>query len=190
MSLPVAESDEDLLRRSAGGDEYAFAELYERRQAALFRFALHMCGREDVAEEVTQEAFLILIRDPGRFDGARGTVASFLFGVARNHVLRHLEKSRDYVNIEDEDTPAAGDTDPLANMTREQTIEAVRQAVLTLPAGYREAVVLCDLEELSYADAASALDVPVGTVRSRLSRGRNMLLEKLKSGKSALRCSA
>lgn len=189
------ESDDDLLRRSASGEEEAFSTLYRRRQAAVYRFALHMSGREDVAEEVTQETFLMLIREPGRFDPTRGSVSSFLFGVARNLVLRHLERRRDYVNLEEEATgePAADDTDLLAKLTREEAIEAVRQAVSSLPGTYREAVVLCDLEEASYADAAEALGVPVGTVRSRLSRGRGLLLEKLRAvslGFKSLRVSA
>jgi RNA polymerase sigma-70 factor (ECF subfamily) len=168
--------------------------LYRRRQAGVYRFALHMCGREDVAEEVTQEVFLALIHDPGRFDGARGAVSSYLYGVARNHVLRYLERRRDDVRMETTDEPAdppATDSDVLANLTREETIESVRQAVLTLPAGYREAVVLCDLEELSYSDAADILRVPVGTVRSRLNRGRGLLMEKLRAvrpGSGSLRC--
>ena len=189
------ESDEELLHRSASGDDEAFAALYRRRQGAVYRFALHMSGREDVAEEVTQETFLMIIREPGRFDAGRGSFSSFLFGIARNLVLRQLERRRDYVNIEEEGAvePAAVDTDLLAKMTREETIEAVRQAVSSLPGTYREAVVLCDLEEASYADAAEVLGVPVGTVRSRLSRGRGLLLEKLRAvslGFKSLRVSA
>jgi RNA polymerase sigma-70 factor (ECF subfamily) len=191
----IHESDEDLLRRSTAGDEEAFAALYQRRQAAIYRFVLHMSGREDLAEEVTQETFLMLIREPGRFEPGKGALSSFLFGIARNLVLRHLEKRREWVNIEDESTgePAAADTDLLARLTREETIEAVRQAVSSLPGTYREAVVLCDLEETSYADAAEALGVPVGTVRSRLSRGRGLLLGKLRAvslGFRSLRVSA
>jgi len=73
----------------------------------------------------------------------------------------------------------AADDDVLDDLTRRETIEAVRSAVLSLPAPYREAVVLCDLENASYEDAAAALECPVGTVRSRLSRGRAMLGQKL-----------
>jgi RNA polymerase sigma-70 factor (ECF subfamily) len=191
MTDPTLESDESLLRRSSCGDEEAFATLYRRRQTAIYRFALHMSGREDVAEEVTQEVFLSLIREPGRFDESKGALSAFLFGIARNFVLRHLERGRRTVTMEEEGTPepVAADTDLLANLTREETIDTVRQAVITLPSVYREAVVLCDLEEMSYSDAAGALGVPVGTVRSRLNRGRGMLLEKLR-GRSVLRCSA
>lgn len=191
MSDCTSESDESLLRRSTRGDEQAFAALYRRRQAGVYRFALHMSGREDVAEEVTQDVFLTLIREPHRFDEGKGTVNAFLFGVARNYVLRHLERLRRNITIDDEGTPepVASDTDLLHHLTREEAIETVRQAVVTLPTVYREAVVLCDLEEMNYADAAQALNVPVGTVRSRLNRGRGMLLEKLRS-RNVLRCSA
>jgi len=193
MKDATAASDEELLRRSRLGDEEAFATLYRSRQGGVFRFALHMSGREDVAEEVTQEVFLALLRHPERFDPGRGNLSSFLYGVARNHVLRYLGQRRESVNIEEGDTALdpAGDADILVNLTRAETIESVRQAVLSLPAGYREAVVLCDLEELSYADAAAVMKVPVGTVRSRLNRGRGLLLEKLRAtrpGAGTLRC--
>lgn len=176
------------------GNEEAFAAVYRRRQAGVYRFALHMCGREDVAEEVTQEVFLALLRYPGRFDSTRGTVSAFLYGVARNHVLRYLERRRECVHIDESEPvaePVAGGGDVLTSLTRAETIESVRQAVLSLPAGYREAVVLCDLEELSYAEAADILKVPIGTVRSRLNRGRGLLVEKLraaKPGADTLRC--
>jgi RNA polymerase sigma-70 factor (ECF subfamily) len=188
-------TDEQLLSWSAAGDEAAFTALYRRRQASVYRFALHMSGREDVADEVTQEVFLTLIREPGRFDARRGSVSSYLLGVARNHVLRTLERERGWIPVDDDDAAALASTDAdvLGHLTRDEAIDAVRRAVLTLPPAYREAVVLCDLEELSYADAARLLSVPVGTVRSRLNRGRSMLLEKLKaggSGKNAVRCSA
>jgi RNA polymerase sigma-70 factor, ECF subfamily len=197
----ITTSDDDLLRRSATGDEEAFVALYRRRQAGVYRFALHMCGNPTVAEEVTQEVFLCVIREGGRFDSGRGSAMSYLFGVARNQVLKHLERDRQYTSIEAESDSkpdlACDAPGPLADLTRAETIEAVRQAVLALPEAYREAVVMCDLEEMSYVDAAAALSVPIGTVRSRLSRGRSLLLDKLKSsaarsagGFGAMRCLA
>jgi RNA polymerase sigma-70 factor (ECF subfamily) len=188
-------SDEELFRRSAGGDEDAFTALYRRRQPAVYRFALHMSGRPDLAEEVTQDVFLTLIREPDRFDAGRGALSAFLIGVARNFVLRHIERDRRHVYMEDGDgfDPEAEGPDLLTELSREQAVDAVRQAVLTLPAAYREAVVLCDLEEMSYAGAADIMGVPVGTVRSRLNRGRGMLLDKLRSMQAArvsARCSA
>src|SRR5690349_23392877 len=83
-------SDNDLLRLMLGGDEEALALLYRRRQPAVYRFALQMCGSKTIAEDVTQEVFLFLMRDGHVFDPARGALSSFLLGVARNHVLRRL----------------------------------------------------------------------------------------------------
>ena len=188
----MTDTDEVLLRRSAKGDESAFTSLYHRRKSSVYRFALHMSGRDDVAEEVTQDVFLLLIRDPQRFDASRGSVLSYLLGVARNLVLRVLERERGHLTMEDEHAPepVATDVDLFSGLDRAQTIEAVRQAVLTLPSPYREAVALCDLEEMSYVEAASALGVPVGTVRSRLNRARGLLVEKLGKRKNAVRCSA
>jgi RNA polymerase sigma-70 factor (ECF subfamily) len=180
-------TDEQLLDWSSTGDEEAFAELFRRRQASIYRFALHMSGRDDIAEEVTQEVFLAVIRAPERFDRKRGSCVSFLFGIARNHVLRMLEQERAWMPVDEEGGyPLPADsTDLLADLTRAEAIEAVRLAVLTLPAGYREVVALCDLEELDYSEAAASIGVPVGTVRSRLSRARGLLVEKLRG----MRCS-
>ena len=199
--ITTTTSDDDLLRRSAAGDEDAFVALYRRRQAGIFRFALHMSGNASIAEEVAQEVFLTVIREGSRFEPARGSAVAYLFGVARNQVLKHLERDRPYVSIDDEESgtvqaPVATGSCPLGDLTRAEAIDLVRQAVLSLPPGYREAVVLCDLEEMSYTDAAVALNVPVGTVRSRLSRGRALLLDKMKSaakpagGFDAMRCFA
>ena len=168
-------SDEELLRAARDGDEAAFTALYRRRQGAVYRFALHMSGDAAVSEDVTQEVFLALLQGGGRFDPSRGSLLSFLYGIARNLVLRRLEIRRPEEWAEE---PVADD-DVLDDLTRRETVEAVRSAVLSLPAQYREAVVLCDLENASYEDAASALDCPVGTVRSRLSRGRALLAQKL-----------
>ena len=188
-SEPPETSDVDLLERAMAGDEESFARLYRRRQGAVYRFALQMSGRRSVAEEVTQEVFLVVIREGGRFDPRRGSLMAYLYGVARNCVLRCFERDRVYVPI-DEDTGGEGSRwtakeDTLGDLTRGETIESVRQAVLALPANFREVVLLCDLHEMSYVDAAAALDCAVGTVRSRLHRARGMLLEKMKAGKRA-----
>jgi len=172
----MSESDEKLLGRMLDGDEEAFTVLYRRRQGPVYRFALHMTGSAGIAEDVTQEVFLALIENGRRFDGSRGPLLSFLYGIARNRVLRRIEKERPVEPVGEE---FAGGEDLLDDLTRRETVEQVRRAVLSLPEAYREAVVLCDLENASYEDAAAALECPVGTVRSRLSRGRAMLAQKL-----------
>src|SRR5881397_1556310 len=95
-------SDAELLKRALDGAEESFAALYRRRQGAVYRFALQMSGRPSVAEEVTQEVFLAVIREAGRFDAQRGSVMAYLYGIARNHVLRCLERDRFYVPMADE----------------------------------------------------------------------------------------
>jgi RNA polymerase sigma-70 factor (ECF subfamily) len=183
----------ELLRR---GDEEAFSSVYKQNQARLYRFAYHMSSSHSIAEETIQETFLTLIRQPDRFDPARGNLSAFLFGIARNHVLRALERDRRFEPLDAE--PAANGANgsggsaahdraiegedsvgALAHLERHERIESVRRAVLSLPTVYREVVVLCDLEQRSYADAAARLECPVGTVRSRLNRARGLLLAKL-----------
>jgi RNA polymerase sigma-70 factor, ECF subfamily len=188
-SEPSHTSDQDLLKRALGGDEDSFTTLYRRRQGHVYRFALQMSGRPSLAEEVTQEVFLTVMRDAGRFDPGRGSLLAYLYGIARNHVLRCLERDRPYVQIQDEPESDGSQwtahEDTLGDLTRGETIESVRQAVLALPANFREVVVLCDLHEMTYVEAAAVLGCVVGTVRSRLHRARGMLLEKLKATKRA-----
>jgi len=201
----IGSSDSALVELLRRGDEEAFASLYRAHQARLYRFAFHMSHSHSIAEETTQETFLTLIRQPERYDPARGNVAAFLFGVARNHVLRALERDRRFEPLEADQSQAAvgpnghsaadlraveehDDADgasALAQLERQDRVESVRRAVLSLPPVYREVVVLCDLEQCSYADAAARLECPVGTVRSRLNRARGLLLAKLGSRDTA-----
>jgi RNA polymerase sigma-70 factor (ECF subfamily) len=169
------ETDEKLLEDALRGNDESFTALYRRCSGPVYRFALHMSGDTGVAEDVTQESFLALLKSGKRFDPSRGTLQSFLYGIARHCVLRRIEKKRP----EDPMTEAVSEDDLLDDLRRREAIEKVRRMVLSLPPRYREAVVLCDLENASYEEAAAALDCPVGTVRSRLSRGRAMLAEKL-----------
>ena len=186
---PTDTGDHDLLKRALGGDEASFTTLYRRRQGSVYRFALQMSGSPSLAEEVTQEVFLTVIRDAGRFDPERGSLLAYLYGIARNHVLRGLQRERSHVHLDDEQdcdgSPWTAREDILGELTRGETIESVRRAVLALPASFREVVVLCDLHEMSYVEAAAVLGCVVGTVRSRLHRARGMLLEKLKATKRA-----
>jgi RNA polymerase sigma-70 factor, ECF subfamily len=198
-------TDDGLLRQMLAGDEDAFTLLYRRRHPGIYRFALHMTGNAAVAEDVTQEVFMTLIRNTERFDPARGTVGGFLFGIARNHLRKRWEQDRRMValregveddghfespfaqagSVRDEFGRANGNGNgamsrPADQFVVSETASRVRQAVATLPENYREVVVLCELEEMSYEEAAAALSCPVGTIRSRLHRARTLLIEKLR----------
>jgi len=179
-------SDHELLERIAAGDENAFTTFYRRYQNRIYRFALQMSGRTNTAEEVTQEVFMAIIQQTGRWNPERGGVPAYLYGIARNHVLRCLERDRRYVAIdfgeresESVDEDRSRTIDPLWDLTREERGETVRRAVSPLPPIYREVIVLCELQELSYQEAAAAAGCAVGTIRSRLHRARELLLKKL-----------
>lgn len=179
-----ASIDQELLRQLSKGNEAAFSALYERYQGPLYRFALHMSGNTATAEEVTQEVFMLLIGNPKGYDAEKGPMSGYLFGIARNLTRRVLQRSRLDMPIEEEwlDTGDAGftsDLDVLAELSNSELLEYLRKAVLALPEQYREVVALCDLEEMSYADAAALLECSQGTVASRLHRARAMLKTKL-----------
>jgi RNA polymerase sigma-70 factor (ECF subfamily) len=185
MEIDLQERDDVLLRRSAKGDEDAFAEIYRRYQARLYRFALRMTGSAWAAEEVVQDIFMTLVREPKKYDPQRGALGAFLYGIARNRVMKQLERAPRELPLEDSDGACRANsfaTDPMTPAhwaeLRERR-EQVRTAVLELPIEFREAIVLCELEEMSYEEAARVLDCPVGTIRSRLHRGRALLLAKL-----------
>jgi RNA polymerase sigma-70 factor, ECF subfamily len=194
--------DLELMRRLSAGDEDAFLEFYRRHQGGVFRYALHMTGRPEAADDVVQETFMTLIRHAGKYDEERGAPGAFLYGVARNHVRKLQEKERRYVALPGDEggeymlesdaahghrngngryaEAPSGTGSVLQGLEKQETILMLRDAVLTLPLHYREPVTLCDLQGKSYEDAAALLACPVGTVRSRLNRARSILLEKLR----------
>jgi len=149
-----------------------------------------MSGSQTVAEDVTQEVFIVLMREAGRFNPDRGSLATYLYGIARNHVLRRFEQDRPFVQFADspEDTEGTGrsmiaEGDPLGDLTRNEAIRELLDSILVLPAHYREALVLCDLHEMSYVEAANVIGCAVGTVRSRLHRARALLVERLRGAR-------
>jgi RNA polymerase sigma-70 factor (ECF subfamily) len=177
--------DEELLRLLMAGDESAFVTLYRRWQASIYRFALRMCGSEALAEDVTQEVFMILMREGGRYDASKGSLSAYLYGIARFQVLRKMQRERTMVSMDDDDSEVTDEMmatsfDPLLDLARAETVQSVRDAIGVLPVHYREVVVLCELHEMSYADAAQVLGCAIGTVRSRLHRARGLLVEKLR----------
>jgi RNA polymerase sigma-70 factor (ECF subfamily) len=145
-----------------------------------------MSGSPPAAEDIVQEVFLALLRDECGYDPQRGSLVAYLFGIARKLLLRQFERRRSDVPV---DTGGAEEgrfaepvdtSDPLADLAARERVDALRRAVSSLPRRYREVVVLCDLEEVDYAEAAAALGCPIGTVRSRLHRARMMLAGKLR----------
>jgi RNA polymerase sigma-70 factor (ECF subfamily) len=197
MPLIDTVSESELLRLAISGDEEAFAALYERFKSSVYRFALHMTGSASLADDITQDAFITLMEEGGKFDESKGQVLSFLLGIARNFVRRaYRSQSRNAPLVtenergEEVELALESGDDTIRDVLRGETVELVRDAVQTLPPHYREVVVLCDLCEMSYAEASAQLDCNLGTIRSRLNRAHNLLTKKLEtrlqpSGKQA-----
>ena len=187
MTDPNPVNEKDLLERIKAGDEEAFVQLYRERHAAVHRFALQMSGSASLADDVTQDVFLALIREVSHYDPARGPLSGYIYGMARNMVIDHLKGGNLHLSIsqaEEEDghfssTRLVASGDPLGDLTRGEAVDELRRAVLALPEHYREVVVLCDLHEMNYEHAAQTLGLAVGTVRSRLHRARDLLLKKM-----------
>jgi RNA polymerase sigma-70 factor (ECF subfamily) len=178
-------TDRELVARFRGGEREAFAALYAAHFPAVFRFAFFMTGDRARAGEVTQDVFVWLVHHPGDFDPERGDLASFLTGVARKYVHRLQRSERRWLPL---DNAAAAREEFPNGLEREQEAAELRKAIAALPERYREAVVLCDLEERSYEQAAEALGCATGTVRSRLHRARGLLARKVLRAKEGQKC--
>jgi RNA polymerase sigma-70 factor, ECF subfamily len=176
-------SDADLMRRTASGDRDAFAHIYRKYQATIFRFARLMTGCNTAAEDVVQEVFLALMNDASKYSPERASLSTYLYGVARNQTRRRLLRERRFVALDGSElrhqTERTGNDDLDAELSRRGTLEQLRRAILALPSRYREVIVLCDLQDVPYSEAAATLECPIGTVRSRLHRARQLLSNKL-----------
>ena len=174
-----------LLARMKQGDESAFVDLYRRHREAVYRFAMLFCGSTHAAGDVTQETFLHLMTHAHQFDPARGTVGAWLCGVARNMARRHMnvrEEATEPEKLADDAAPFESQVEhetPLERVLRAESAEQVRRAIARLAPHYRDVLVLCEISELTYAEAAQVCGIDIGTVRSRLSRARAELARRL-----------
>ena len=179
------QAEHALLARMKQGDEQAFAALYRRHKDAVYRFALLYCGSPAVASDVAQDTFLHFITQPGQFDPTRGSIGAWLCGVARNLARKHFnhrEDATDPKDLHDDRALHEAHVDrdaPLERLLRAEAAEDVRQAVAAIAPHYRDVLILCELSELSYAEAAQVCGIDIGTVRSRLSRARSQLAQRL-----------
>ena len=177
-------TDADLLGRLASGDRDALAIIFRRHHGTVYRFSRQMLGSKEAAEDVTQDVFVALTKSARRFNPEVASLSTYLYGIARNLVLQRYKRSRNRLEINidvaaDECMAAfATSSDPAETLARAQATRRLRLAILGLPVHYREVVVLCELNGLSYEDAAAVAGCPVGTVRSRLSRARQILIER------------
>jgi RNA polymerase sigma-70 factor (ECF subfamily) len=184
-------TDDELIAGIVGGDREAFALLYRRYRTEIYRFAAHVSGSPAVADDVVQDVFVAVIEGASRYRLGQSGVLPWLLGIARNHV-RRWRSQRPVLPLPGDETQDGRQlsvkSDPLVEISLQRNTTALRRALLELPVRYREAIVLCDLQELSYVDAANALGCAVGTVRSRLHRGRALLARRLSDSEGGLIC--
>jgi RNA polymerase sigma-70 factor (ECF subfamily) len=170
------ETDARLIADIVAGVEQAFVDLYRRRHGDVYRFAFAMGKSRSFAQDVTQEVFLNVLENARHFDRGKGTVRAWLIGCARYVTLDRLRLERRWTG----DMPAEVDAfDGEERLLTDQRVERLHAAIARLPVEYREALVLFELQELTYAETATVLGCPVGTVRSRLHRGRVLLAAML-----------
>ena len=177
--MPERITDEALLKRAGEGDQAAFLELYERHRQPIFRFAYRLLGEVDIAEDVTHDCFLSLIRKPENFRPERASLRTYLFAAARNLALKYFRNSGRETGLDEmtEEPQLSPRQEPLRKLLDEELAAEVRRAVFSLPPLQREALVLFEYEGLSLNEIAEITGADVGAVKGRLYRAR----ERLKS---------
>ena len=177
-----------LLARLACGELAALEELYRREAGAVYRYALALSGNADWAADVTQDAFIALAAKPQGFDGARASLGAYLAGVARHgllalwrrarHELQPAQSADDEVHESSVDDAEAAPS-PETLLVREQTEAQLWLALRALPWPFREALVLVDLQQRSYLEAAQIAGIELNTLRTRVHRARARLAASL-----------
>ena len=187
MAMPPhdPQAENALLARMKQGDESAFVALYRRHRDAVHRFALLYTGSAVVAADVTQDTFIHFITHPNQYDPTRGAIGAWLCGIARNLARKHFSGREDATDptllLDDarlEEAHIDRDT-PLDRVLKSEAAEEVRRAIAAIAPHYRDVLVLCEISELTYAEAAQVCGIDIGTVRSRLSRARAQLAQRL-----------
>ena len=175
--MPERTTDELLLQKAGEGEQAAFLELYDRYREPIFRFAYRLLGSVEIAEDVTHDCFLSLIRKPENYRPERASLKTYLYAAARNLSMKHFrnqgrETGMDEVNEEPKESPRRG---PLRRLLDEELAAQVRDAVSSLPPLQREALILFEYEGLSLNEVAEIAGTDVGAIKARLYRAREGL---------------
>ena len=180
--MPERTTDELLLQKAVDGDQAAFLALYDRYRQLIFRFAYRLLGSVELAEDVTHDCFLSLIRKPENFRPERASLKTYLYAAARNLALKHFrnqgrEAGMDELTQEPQESPRRG---PLRRLLDEELADHVREAVFSLPPLQREALILFEYEGLSLNEVAEIAGTDSGAIKARLYRAREGLRRSLK----------
>ena len=182
LSERMAASDAALAARVACGDAAALTPLYQRHRGAVYRFALLWSGAASIAADVTQDVFVHLLRHANDYDPGRGALLPWLLGITRNFV--HKRAGVDARYVPDDDVVVPGEAVEPAHdeaIDSERALDRLRRAIAALPPHYRDVLVLVELAERSYAEAAAICGCELNTVRSRLFRARALVAQALRA---------
>ena len=179
---PSIEGDAEerrLIDRSAGGDQEAFRQLVIRYHRLVINVAFRALGELSLAEDVAQEVFIKVYKALPGYRHEK-PFKHWLHRVAANAVTDALRRRRPVVSLDGmAQPPASRESDPMDVATRHDLQKAVRQAIASLPSHYRDTIALQAFGELTYEEIAKTLDIPLGTVMSRLNGAKRLLRERL-----------
>jgi len=184
-SPEAQDSIEALIQRCLTGDQLAWEAIVRQYRRKVFNVAYKFVGRHDEAEDLTQDIFLKIFKSLHTFD-SRANFQTWLISVSRNLCIDHyrsVRKERETINRDvdaSELMPVAKTQGQLAMMEQRDRVELLREALGALPKTLRTAVLMRDIQELSYHEIAETLQLPEGTVKSRINRGRNELARQIR----------
>lgn len=178
-------NENKLIERASGGDPSAFNRLMEAHERRMYAVALRMCGNREDAQDCLQEAMLRIYRSISGFKG-QSSFATWVYRITMNTCLDELRRKKNKQNTSLDSlldtgwSPQDESASPEKHAVQSETRRLLHEAIRDLPEDMRSAIVLRDIQGLSYEEIAQALDINVGTIKSRISRGREKLREKLK----------
>ena len=185
QAVPSADAIEALIQRCLGGDQIAWEQVVRQYWRKVFNIAYKFVGRHDQAEDLTQDIFLKIFRSLGTFD-RRANFQTWLISISRNLCIDHyrsVRKERETIDRDvdaNELTPASHEPSPVAALEHRDRVSLLRLALAELPETLRTAVLMRDIQEMSYQEIADRLRLPEGTVKSRINRGRTELARHVK----------
>ena len=182
---PAPDSIDRVIQRCLAGDQDAWAQIVRQHWRKVFNIAYKFTGKHDEAEDLTQDVFLKIFKSLDTFD-RRANFQTWLVSVSRNLCIDHYRSVRKERETIDRDvdagelTPAAQTVSPFAALEQRDRVELLKKAMDQLPPTLRSAVLLRDIQELSYQEIADRLHLPEGTVKSRINRGRTELARQIR----------
>lgn len=185
LPAPSSDATEALIERCLRGDDLAWQAIVGRYFRKVFNVAYKFVGRHEEAEDLTQDVFFKVFKSLETFD-RRANFQTWLISVSRNLCIDHYRsarKEREAINRDidaSELTPASGEASPFAVLEQRDRVTLLHQALAGLPDALRTAVLMRDIQQLSYQEIATRLRLPDGTVKSRISRGRAELARQIK----------